>query len=72
MCVYLVRRDNPQVIKSPVRIRFRPFLKISIFISTLIIYFSKKIIKIKYILKLHYVINNIVGKIYNNYKFYFE
>jgi hypothetical protein len=45
MCVYLVRRDSddPQVIKSPVRIRFRPFLKISIFISTLIIYFIKKL-----------------------------
>jgi hypothetical protein len=28
--------------------------------------------KIKYILKLNYVINHIIVKIYNNYKFYFK
>jgi hypothetical protein len=31
-----------------------------------------KVIKIKYIHKLHYVINHIMIKIHNNYKFYFE
>jgi hypothetical protein len=28
--------------------------------------------KIKYILKIYYVINYVIVKIYNNFKFYFE
>jgi hypothetical protein len=45
------------------------------FILTLTIDLIKKIEvrkKIKYILKLHYVINNIIVKIHNNYLFYFK
>jgi hypothetical protein len=35
-------------------------------------YLKIKVIKIKYILKLHYIINHIIVKIYNNYIFYFK
>jgi hypothetical protein len=44
------------------------------FTPTLIFHLIKKnkVIKTKYILKLYYVINYIIFKIYNNYKFYFK
>jgi hypothetical protein len=45
------------------------------FTLTLIIYLINKIkvVKnIKYILKLHYLINYIIVKVHNNYKFYFK
>jgi hypothetical protein len=52
-----------------------PFLNIyrfDLFTLTLTICLITKIKFIKYILKLYYVINYIVVKIYNNYKFNFK